>query len=86
MLAAILTVHNSWFNCMKIGFVQDQSHCTYTGFNTVEDREKPLLLKELNKIWEKHDPDLPWARGYYNKSNTLLLDDSPYKALRNPVS
>ncbi|XP_057480056.1 uncharacterized protein LOC130767259 isoform X2 [Actinidia eriantha] len=65
-------------------FCWDQSHCTYTGFNTVEDREKPLLLKELNKIWEKHDPDLPWARGYYNKSNTLLLDDSPYKALRNP--
>ncbi|GFS40335.1 haloacid dehalogenase-like hydrolase (HAD) superfamily protein [Actinidia rufa] len=55
-----------------------------TGFNTVENREKPLLLKELNKIWEKHDPDLPWEAGDYNKSNTLLLDDSPYKALRNP--
>ncbi|XP_057460017.1 uncharacterized protein LOC130750431 [Actinidia eriantha] len=65
-------------------FCWDQSHCTDTGFNTVENREKPLLLKELNKIWEKHDPDLPWEAGDYNKSNTLLLDDSPYKALRNP--
>ncbi|KAG5536443.1 hypothetical protein RHGRI_024015 [Rhododendron griersonianum] len=62
----------------------DQSHCTKTGYNTVENRAKPLLLKELKYIWEKHEPDLPWASGEYNESNTLLLDDSPYKALRNP--
>ncbi|KAL6995061.1 hypothetical protein U1Q18_005195 [Sarracenia purpurea var. burkii] len=65
-------------------FCWDQSHCTITGFNTVENRDKPLLLKELRKLWEKHEPDLPWERGEYNESNTLLLDDSPYKALRNP--
>ncbi|KAF7135787.1 hypothetical protein RHSIM_Rhsim08G0144600 [Rhododendron simsii] len=67
-----------------IGPWQDQSHCTKTGYNTVENRAKPLLLKELKNIWEKHEPDLPWASGEYNESNTLLLDDSPYKALRNP--
>ncbi|XAR63818.1 Phosphoprotein phosphatase [Bertholletia excelsa] len=65
-------------------FCWDQSHCTETGYNTVEKRDKPMVLKELKKLWEKHEPDLPWERGEYNESNTLLLDDSPYKALRNP--
>lgn len=69
-----------------IGFLQDQSHCTSTGFNTIENREKPLLLKELRKLWEKLEPNLPWEKGDYNEANTLLLDDSPYKALVNPVS
>ncbi|XP_057952166.1 uncharacterized protein LOC131146539 [Malania oleifera] len=61
-----------------------QSHCTDTGFNTIENKSKPLVLKELKKLWERHDPNLPWEKGVYNESNTLLLDDSPYKALRNP--
>ncbi|XP_022885368.1 uncharacterized protein LOC111401730 isoform X1 [Olea europaea var. sylvestris] len=68
----------------KLLFCWDQSHCTYTDFNTVENREKPLLLKKLKKLWEKREPDLPWERGEYNESNTLLLDDSPYKAICNP--
>ncbi|XP_076907777.1 uncharacterized protein LOC143564360 isoform X1 [Bidens hawaiensis] len=65
-------------------FCWDQSHCTETGYNTIENTDKPLLLKELKKLWEKQDPNLPWDRGVYDASNTLLLDDSPYKALRNP--
>ncbi|KAK6921013.1 FCP1 homology domain [Dillenia turbinata] len=65
-------------------FVWDQSHCTNTGAYTLQNKNKPLLLKELKKLWEKHDPNLPWEKGEYNESNTLLLDDSPYKALRNP--
>ncbi|KAA8541049.1 hypothetical protein F0562_025012 [Nyssa sinensis] len=65
-------------------FCWDRSHCTETGYNTVENRDKPLILKELKKLWEKHDPNLPWERGEYNETNTLLLDDSPYKALCNP--
>ncbi|XP_022850480.1 uncharacterized protein LOC111372385 isoform X1 [Olea europaea var. sylvestris] len=68
----------------KLLFCWDQSHCTYTDFNTIENREKPLLLKKLKKLWEKRVPDLPWERGEYNESNTLLLDDSPYKAICNP--
>jgi len=43
-------------------------------------------LKELRKLWEKLEPNLPWEKGDYNEANTLLLDDSPYKALVNPVS
>ncbi|KAK4427692.1 hypothetical protein Salat_1538200 [Sesamum alatum] len=68
----------------KLCFCWDQSHCTDTGFTTVEKRHKPLLLKKLKKLWDKCDPDLPWERGLYNESNTLLLDDTPYKALSNP--
>lgn len=65
-------------------FCWDQSHCTETGFNTIENSDKPLVLKELKKLWEKQDPNLPWDLGEYDESNTFLLDDSPYKALRNP--
>ncbi|KAJ8752352.1 hypothetical protein K2173_003988 [Erythroxylum novogranatense] len=66
-------------------FCWDQSHCTKTGVTTVEDPSKPLVLKELKKLWDRCDPCLPWNVGDYNESNTLLLDDSPYKALRNPM-
>ncbi|KAL2333690.1 hypothetical protein Fmac_014903 [Flemingia macrophylla] len=68
----------------KLLFCWNQSHCTRTRFNTVENKEKPLVLKELRKLWEKEDPDLPWEKGEFNESNTLLLDNSPYKALLNP--
>ncbi|EOY03706.1 hypothetical protein QUC31_017596 [Theobroma cacao] len=68
----------------KLLFCWDSSHCTATQFNTPGYKYKPLVFKEMRKIWEKHDPDLPWEKGYYNESNTLLIDDSPYKALLNP--
>lgn len=66
--------------------LQDLSHCTTTGFRTLENKHKTLVFKDLRRIWEKDDPSLPWEKGIYNESNTLLLDDSPYKALLNPVS
>ncbi|XP_074316463.1 uncharacterized protein LOC141652764 [Silene latifolia] len=68
----------------KLLFCWHQSHCTQTGYKTVENNEKPLVLKELKKLWEKQEKDLPWKKGFYNEANTILLDDSPYKALRNP--
>ncbi|CAI8589604.1 unnamed protein product [Vicia faba] len=68
----------------KLLFCWNQSHCTTTKFSTVENRDKPLVLKELRKLWEKLEPGLPWEKGEFNESNTLLLDDSPYKALVNP--
>ncbi|GMI98126.1 hypothetical protein HRI_003481900 [Hibiscus trionum] len=68
----------------KLLFCWDSSHCTATRFKTPENRYKPLVFKELRKIWRKSNPDLPWEMGYYNESNTLLIDDSPYKALLNP--
>lgn len=68
----------------KLLFCWDSSHCTKSNFRTLENKYKPLVFKELRKLWDKHDVDLPWEKGYYNESNTLLLDDSPYKALLNP--
>ncbi|XP_048135646.1 uncharacterized protein LOC115726611 [Rhodamnia argentea] len=70
----------------KLLFCWDRSHCTITELTTVENRNKPLVLKELRKLWDEHKPNLPWEKGAYNESNTLLLDDSPYKALRNPAN
>ncbi|KAL5723237.1 hypothetical protein ACHQM5_006657 [Ranunculus cassubicifolius] len=60
----------------KLLFCWDQYFCTDTGFSTVEEYHKPMVLKELRKVWRKF--------GEYNESNTVLLDDSPYKALINP--
>ncbi|CAK7355727.1 unnamed protein product [Dovyalis caffra] len=42
-------------------------------------------LLDLRGLWEKDDAELPWDKGDYSESNTLLLDDSPYKALLNPA-
>ncbi|KAG6410241.1 hypothetical protein SASPL_128294 [Salvia splendens] len=71
-------------NKSRLLFHWDQSHCTDTGYYTVDKKNKPLLLKKLKKLWDKCEPGLPWERGVYNESNTLLLDDTPYKALTNP--
>ncbi|KAI0498449.1 hypothetical protein KFK09_019335 [Dendrobium nobile] len=68
----------------KLLFCWDQSKCTYTGARTIENHHKPLVLKELKKLWNKEESDLPWQKGDFSPSNTLLLDDSPYKALCNP--
>lgn len=66
--------------------IQDLSYCTATSFKALENKYKALVFKELRKVWEISDPNCPWAKGDYNESNTVLLDDSPYKALLNPVS
>ncbi|XP_059299848.1 uncharacterized protein LOC132052361 isoform X1 [Lycium ferocissimum] len=69
----------------KLLFCWDQSHCTDTGFPVVgKRRSKPIILKKLKKLWDNYEPDLPWERGEFDESNTLLLDDSPHKALCNP--
>ncbi|KAH7673379.1 Protein-serine/threonine phosphatase protein [Dioscorea alata] len=68
----------------KLLFCWDLSKCTTTGFRTIENVHKPLVLKDLKKLWNKEEPDLQWEIGEYTSSNTLLIDDSPYKALCNP--
>ncbi|CAJ2648593.1 unnamed protein product [Trifolium pratense] len=70
----------------RLLFCWNQSHCTTTKFSTVENKDKPLVLKELRKLWDKLEPGLPWEKGEFHESNTLLLDDSPYKALVNPYT
>ncbi|GAB2228666.1 hypothetical protein Droror1_Dr00022789 [Drosera rotundifolia] len=68
----------------KLIFCWDLSQCTQSKVNTLENRHKPVVFKELRRVWEKTDPHVQWEKGYYNASNTLLVDDSPYKALLNP--
>ncbi|CAH9118755.1 unnamed protein product [Cuscuta epithymum] len=69
----------------KLLFCWDMSHATPTKFKTLENNDKPLVCKDLRKIWDPPYPGLPWKKGDYDESNTLLLDDSPYKALLNPA-
>ncbi|KAI3503234.1 hypothetical protein L1887_31673 [Cichorium endivia] len=61
----------------KLLFLWDLSHCTNSSARSLENRHKFIVFKEIKKIWEK-------IEYYYDESNTLLLDDSPYKALLNP--
>ncbi|KAL6337020.1 hypothetical protein AAG906_036334 [Vitis piasezkii] len=65
----------------KLLFAWDQVYCTDTGFKSLEKKTKPLFLKELRKIWEKSD-----LGKRFSSSNTLLIDDSPYKAILNPAN
>ncbi|XP_021286327.1 uncharacterized protein LOC110418038 [Herrania umbratica] len=67
-------------------FCWHRKQCTKTKFKTIEDKKKPLVLKELSKLWGRQSPNVPWEKGEYDESNTLLLDDSPYKALHNPAN
>ncbi|KAK9290744.1 hypothetical protein L1049_008920 [Liquidambar formosana] len=68
----------------KLLFIWDQNECTDSGFKTLEKKDKPLYLKELKKLWEVTGSSLPWRKGQYTSSNTLMIDDTPYKALLNP--
>lgn len=66
----------------RLLFVWGQSRCTDTG-RRVPRREgeggafKPLFLKELAVLWA--------AFPQYGMTNTIMLDDTPYKSLRNPT-
>ncbi|CAH2044914.1 unnamed protein product, partial [Thlaspi arvense] len=68
----------------KLLFCWDMSYCATTTVGSLENKFKFVVFKELNQLWEKHDPRLPWKKFDYNETNTVLLDDSPYKALLNP--
>ncbi|KAF9612495.1 hypothetical protein IFM89_000417 [Coptis chinensis] len=57
----------------------------YYEFYTVENNARPLMLKELVKLWDKDDLNLPWEKREYNESNSLRVDDSLYEALFNPA-
>ncbi|KAD5803112.1 hypothetical protein E3N88_14472 [Mikania micrantha] len=58
----------------KLLFTWDQKHCTKTDFMCLDNKEKPVFLKELDHIWKEYG---------YSASNTLLITD-PVKALLNP--
>ncbi|GKA94232.1 uncharacterized FCP1 homology domain-containing protein-like protein [Tanacetum coccineum] len=62
----------------KLLFTWDQGQCKDTGFMCLENKEKPVFLKELKYVWQKK-----WRDVGYSASNTLLIMD-PEKALLNP--
>ncbi|ESQ30726.1 hypothetical protein EUTSA_v10012375mg [Eutrema salsugineum] len=59
----------------KLLFCWDMDKCTKTEASCLDNKNKKVVFKDLSLIWKKGD---------YSKSNTVLLDDSPYKALLNP--
>ncbi|PQP98155.1 putative C-terminal domain small phosphatase [Prunus yedoensis var. nudiflora] len=61
----------------KLLFVWDRYECTDSGFKSLENKRKPLFFKELGNLWKHFD-------GKYSESDTLFIDDQPYKALLNP--
>ncbi|XP_009353020.2 probable C-terminal domain small phosphatase [Pyrus x bretschneideri] len=61
----------------RLSFVWDQHECTDSGLKSLENKNKPLFLKELDKVWS-------YFCGKYSESDTLFIDDKPYKALLNP--
>ena len=70
----------------KVAFVWGQERCLNVGVAPSDSPEgttsRPIFLKELQKVWSlKKKTGL--AR--FNETNTLLIDDSPYKAIRNPA-
>ncbi|KAI7744777.1 hypothetical protein M8C21_005133 [Ambrosia artemisiifolia] len=67
----------------KLVFIWDLSHCTNSSSRSLENYHKFIVFKKLGKIWEGNGR-IASENGYYDESNTLLLDDSPYKALLNP--
>ncbi|KAL2509249.1 Haloacid dehalogenase-like hydrolase (HAD) superfamily protein [Forsythia ovata] len=68
----------------KLAFVWGQDECTESGFYCLRKKEKPLFLKNLKDLWEKKYRSLPWEKGQYSSSNTLLIDDEPHTCLLNP--
>ncbi|KAL8229196.1 hypothetical protein R6Q57_014096 [Mikania cordata] len=67
----------------KLVFLWDLSHCTSSSVRSLENQHKLIVFKNLRKIWEGKILNASENR-YYDESNTLMLDDSPYKALLNP--
>ena len=65
----------------KLAFVWGQDRCTHVGaMDPKKPQSKPILLKDLNELWKTPS----YAR--FGPRNTLLIDDSPYKAVMNPAN
>ncbi|KAI5055021.1 hypothetical protein GOP47_0030166 [Adiantum capillus-veneris] len=68
----------------RLAFSWHQSDCTDVGLKAPDNEWKPLFMKDLSKLWKREKLNLPWSEGDYGPSNTLLVDDTPYKAVLNP--
>uniref|UniRef100_A0A9I9DVL9 Mitochondrial import inner membrane translocase subunit TIM50 n=1 Tax=Cucumis melo TaxID=3656 RepID=A0A9I9DVL9_CUCME len=68
----------------KLLFAWDQGKCTKTCFFDLEKKFKPIFLKELKKVWEGNGVGISRPSTQFCSSNTLLIDNEPYKVLLNP--
>ncbi|CDP08748.1 unnamed protein product [Coffea canephora] len=59
----------------RLLFVWDQSRCTMTQTSLGENPDKKVMFKDLQHVWGEYKS--------YNSSNTILVDDSPYKSFLN---
>ncbi|XP_074316312.1 uncharacterized protein LOC141652630 [Silene latifolia] len=64
-------------------FVWDQDCCSDYGYKLPGKKRKPMFFKELTKLWSSLAKNSVLNRRFY-ESNTLLIDNEPYKALLNP--
>ncbi|XP_076929171.1 uncharacterized protein LOC143593427 [Bidens hawaiensis] len=65
-------------------YLSDRCQCLNSCIDTLEVKHKSIVMKDLRKIWDEDGPNNKWVKGTFNESNTLLVDDSPYKGLLNP--
>ncbi|EKU23302.1 hypothetical protein NGA_0707200 [Nannochloropsis gaditana CCMP526] len=63
----------------RLAFIWDGKRCTYNGETDPAKPGKPIAFKELRRLWESKD-----VAGLFGPSNTLMIDDSRYKASLNP--
>ncbi|XP_074316421.1 uncharacterized protein LOC141652699 [Silene latifolia] len=61
-------------------FVWDQDRCSDYGYKLPDKKRKPMFFKELANVWSS----LAAIKRQFYESNTLLIDNEPYKALLNP--
>ncbi|KAG2311410.1 hypothetical protein Bca52824_022967 [Brassica carinata] len=64
----------------KLVFCWDQNDCTKTTVGCPERNQKRIVFKNLNKLWEKQHPDIPWKNGDYNKT-IIFFVSFPYTAI-----
>lgn len=79
VMAHNIDILSNWvFNGRKRAFTWHQDKCNVQKPHpdpTVK-KKKPLFKKPLQKVWDSHPQ--------YNESNTLLIDDTVWKAMDNP--
>ena len=79
-MRAMLDVYFSNEQKQKLHFAWGQDHCIDSGERDVSNPNKPLFLKDLHSIWCESSG----IGNGFGPENTLLLDDSVYKARYTP--
>ncbi|KAK7311222.1 hypothetical protein RJT34_09225 [Clitoria ternatea] len=61
---------------------EGRERCTASGYKSSENDYMHLVFKELSKVWEHIKKE---GKGTYSASNSLMIDNKPYRTLLNPV-